>query len=430
MSVAIKIENLYKEYRLGVIGHGTLYRDLQSWMAKLSGKEDPNTKLGFNSKDLDKGKILALKNVNLEINSGQVLGVIGANGAGKSTLLKIISRVTAPTRGRIKIKGRVASLLEVGTGFHPELTGIENIYLNGAINGMNKKEVLKKMDEIVNFAGVEKFLDTPVKRYSTGMYIRLGFSVAAHLVTDILLVDEVLAVGDVAFQRKALGKMQEVSENEGRTVFFVSHNMASISALCDRTLLFKKGELVEDGETNSIINLYLNQHVQTSPTVKKAVLENLKEEKLFVRTKLFEIDKICISGENESPKLDFNSNEEINVTIWFRCLKEVSNFRLGILVDLGKGEHILSSYFTDEDKMIHHTKLKTGEYVWKCKIPPNLFGKNQYYFTVSMLEQGVHHLTFKNIFLLNVNFVGYNNITHCIDAISPIKKKFNWEQII
>jgi len=258
MYTNVKIENLYKEYQLGVIGHGTLYRDMQSWWAKIKGKEDPNTIIGHSEKNLNLNeKILALRNINLEIQTGETLGIIGANGAGKSTLLKILSRVTAPSKGKIKVKGRIASLLEVGTGFHPELTGRENIYLNGAINGMNKEEVSSKLEEIVDFAGVELFLDTPVKRYSSGMHVRLGFAVAAHLEQEILVVDEVLAVGDFAFQKKAISKMEDVSKGSGRTVIFVSHNMNSIKKLCSRTVVLSKGEVVADGETDDSINKYL-----------------------------------------------------------------------------------------------------------------------------------------------------------------------------
>ena len=255
--IVIKIENLYKEYRLGVIGHGTLYRDLQSWWATARGKEDPNSLIGHSSNGQAKDHILALKDINLEVKEGEVLGIIGANAAGKSTLLKILSRVTAPTKGTIKIKGRVVSLLEVGTGFHSELTGRENIYLNGTINGMDKNEVTKKLDEIAEFAGVEQFLDTPVKRYSSGMFVRLGFAVAAHLDPDILVVDEVLAVGDEAFQKKAIGKMHEVSEEEGRTVLFVSHNMQSISSLCNNAILLNKGSIIIKDDSQSVINEYL-----------------------------------------------------------------------------------------------------------------------------------------------------------------------------
>ena len=259
MSIVIKIENLYKEYRLGIIGHGTLYRDLQSWWAKARGKPDPNSLLGMANPNQGKDRILALNKIDLEVNDGEVLGIIGANGAGKSTLLKILSKVTAPTRGTIKYKGRVSSLLEVGTGFHTELTGRENIFLNGAINGMNKKEVSRKLDEIVDFAGVDKYLDTPVKRYSSGMHVRLGFAVAAHLDPDILVVDEVLAVGDAEFQKKAIGKMKDVSRDEGRTVLFVSHNMYAIRNLCHRVILLDNGRITFDSTPELTINHYLNE---------------------------------------------------------------------------------------------------------------------------------------------------------------------------
>jgi lipopolysaccharide transport system ATP-binding protein len=257
-STVIKIENLHKEYRLGLIGHGTIYRDLQSWWAKSRGREDPNSIIGLENGQGAKGRILALSDINFEVGVGEVLGIIGANGAGKSTLLKILSRITAPTKGTIKVKGRLASLLEVGTGFHPELTGRENIFLNGAINGMNRGEVSKRLDEIVDFAGVDQFLDTPVKRYSSGMYVRLGFAVAAHLDPEILVVDEVLAVGDAGFQKKAVGKMKEVSENQGRTVLFVSHNMTSIRNLCTRAVLLAAGTCRNDGPVEDVINSYLS----------------------------------------------------------------------------------------------------------------------------------------------------------------------------
>jgi len=257
MSIRIRVEHLYKEYRLGTIGHGTLYRDVQSWWATVRGREDPNTLIGHTGTGHARDQVLALNDINLEIQAGEVLGIIGANGAGKSTLLKILSRVTAPTSGTIKVKGNIASLLEVGTGFHKELTGRENIYLNGAINGMDQKEVSRKLDEIVEFAGVEQFIDTPVKRYSSGMFVRLGFAVAAHLDPDIMVVDEVLAVGDASFQKKAIGKMQEVSKGEGRTVLFVSHNMDSIKRLCSRGILLKHGTISNVGSADEIVSNYL-----------------------------------------------------------------------------------------------------------------------------------------------------------------------------
>jgi len=265
----LKIENLYKEYILGVIGHGTLYRDLQSWWAKLRGGEDPNSMIGNFGRSGKRDRILALNNISLDVKEGEVLGIIGSNGAGKSTFLKILSRVTAPTKGKIKVRGRIASLLEVGTGFHSELTGRENIYLNGAINGMNKHAVDKKLDEIVEFSGVELFLDTPVKRYSSGMYVRLGFAIAAHIDPEILVVDEVLAVGDASFQKKAIGKMQDVSKDEGRTVLFVSHNLESIKSLCTRSILLKNGKIIKRGTSEDVVNFYLENSVveETGPEI-------------------------------------------------------------------------------------------------------------------------------------------------------------------
>ncbi|MBN4051252.1 ABC transporter ATP-binding protein [bacterium AH-315-M05] len=257
----IKVENLSKQYRLGLVGTGTLSDDLNRWWAKVRGKEDPFLKVGEVNVQDEKGigeYVWALKDINFEVKQGEVLGIIGKNGAGKSTLLKILSRVTGPTTGSAKVKGRIASLLEVGTGFHPELTGRENIFLNGAILGMTKSEIKSKFDEIVEFSGVERYIDTPVKRFSSGMHVRLGFAVAAHLDPEILIIDEVLAVGDAEFQKKCLGKMKNVS-TEGRTVLFVSHNMRAIQSLCTKTILLQDGEMVKLGPTEKIINLYFEQ---------------------------------------------------------------------------------------------------------------------------------------------------------------------------
>lgn len=246
MSIAIKVENLSKAYQIGQFGSGTISRDLERWFVmKLMGKEDPFLKLGETNDRASKGKsdiVWSLKDINLEIEQGDAVGIIGKNGAGKSTLLKLLSRVTSPTSGSIKLKGRVASLLEVGTGFHPELTGRENIYLNGSILGMRKREIDGKIDEIIDFSGIERYIDTPVKRYSSGMYVRLAFAVAAHLENEILVVDEVLAVGDAEFQKKCLGKMGDVSKGEGRTVLFVSHNLGAIKELCQHALVIKNGQ--------------------------------------------------------------------------------------------------------------------------------------------------------------------------------------------
>ncbi len=259
----IKVENISKEYRLGVISHGTLYRDLQSWSAKMLGRDDPNAKIASSTRQHQNKSFKALDDINFDVKRGEVLGIIGRNGAGKSTLLKIISRVTAPSSGVIKIKGRVASLLEIGTGFHPELTGRENVYLNGAIMGMDKAEISRKFNEIVDFSGVEQFIDTPVKRYSSGMYVRLAFAVAAHLEPEILVIDEVLAVGDAEFQKKCLGKMDDVAK-EGRTVLFVSHNMAAIRNLCSRSILIEHGALEKTGSPDQVIFQYLKKNLSAS----------------------------------------------------------------------------------------------------------------------------------------------------------------------
>lgn len=258
-AIVIRAQQLSKHYRLGVINHGTLYRDLQSWWAKVRGNPDPNGALGrawSHSHSRVEGDLFrALEDVSFEVRRGEILGVIGGNGAGKSTLLKVLSRITAPTGGWIGLSGRVASLLEVGTGFHPELTGRENIYLNGAILGMSRREISLKFDEIVDFAELTQFIDTPVKRYSSGMYVRLAFSVAAHLESEILLVDEVLAVGDVSFQRKCLGKMEDIGSS-GRTILFVSHNMATIENLCTKALVLKDGRVDFHGEVKEGIQHY------------------------------------------------------------------------------------------------------------------------------------------------------------------------------
>ena len=257
MPTAIKFENISKQYRLGLVSTQTLSHDLNRWFkTSIMGKEDPYLKIGDvndRTKKAESDYVWALKDIDFEVQQGDVLGIIGKNGAGKSTLLKILSKVTAPTTGTIKAAGRIASLLEVGTGFHPEMTGRENIYMNGAIMGMSKSEITRKLDEIVNFSGCERYIDTPAKRYSSGMTVRLGFAIAAHLDPEILVVDEVLAVGDAEFQKKAIGKMQDVSKGEGRTVLFVSHNMGAVSRLCKTGLLIKNGAISNYGVINSVI---------------------------------------------------------------------------------------------------------------------------------------------------------------------------------
>lgn len=316
----IKVENLTKEYRLGVINHGTLRQDLQSWWARLRGLEDPNSLLTAANHMVTDQHFLALDDVSFEVAQGEILGIIGRNGAGKSTLLKILSRITAPTSGRVKLKGRLASLLEVGTGFHPELTGRENVYLNGAVLGMSREEVRRKFDEIVAFSEVEKFIDTPVKRFSSGMYVRLAFAVAAHLEPEILVVDEVLAVGDAQFQKKCLGKMEDVGR-EGRTVLFVSHNMSMVSTLCAQAILLDGGKVVADGDISTVVNFYLKQilngssakyegqeHIQGKPYLKQAVILNQDGDSTYMVTSG---DKITIVFDVANAKRGLSLNFSI-----------------------------------------------------------------------------------------------------------------------
>lgn len=294
MSISvIKVENLSKQYRLGNVGLGSLSHDLNRWWYNVRGKEDPYLKIGEENDRSKKGLseyVWALKDINFEVKQGEVLGIIGRNGAGKSTLLKILSRTTTPTTGQVKIKGRVASLLEVGTGFHPELTGRENIFLNGAILGMSKQEIKSKFDEIVDFSGVERYIDTPVKRYSSGMYVRLAFAVAAHLDPEILIIDEVLAVGDAEFQKKALGKMKDVSIGEGRTVLFVSHNMQALNSLTNMSILLKNGIINSYDRTDKIIEEYLKSNNLSKST-------KYKKEIDFITPKIISA-KVITSLEN------------------------------------------------------------------------------------------------------------------------------------
>ena len=319
--VAIKIENLSKYYRLGQINNGTLYKDIQSWIALKCGKDDPNSKL-FDSHDGSKDGFWALKDLSFEIKKGDRVGIIGRNGAGKSTLLKIISEITTPTTGDIYIKGKIASLLEVGTGFNPEMTGRENIYLNGAILGMTKKEIASKIDKIIEFSEIEKYIDTPVKRYSSGMYVRLAFAVAAYLDSDILIADEVLAVGDASFQKKALGKMNELSSGAGRTVLFVSHNLSAVRQLCNKGIVLDKGEVLFNGDIEDAITTYGISGKNYLEV--KYCFENFKriEGSGFILGKICKIISIDIINKT-SPQ--YTNNEKIVFNISLHVFNNIDN---------------------------------------------------------------------------------------------------------
>jgi lipopolysaccharide transport system ATP-binding protein len=317
----LKVENIYKQYELGQVSTGTMAHDFNRWLHKIRGKEDPYLKITEkNTRDEQGGSkfVWALDDINFDVNQGDVVGIIGRNGAGKSTLLKILSKVTSPTKGNIKIKGRIASLLEVGTGFHPDLSGRENIFLNGAILGMTKKEIHAKFDEIVAFSGVDKYIDTPVKRYSSGMYVRLAFSVAAHLEPEILIVDEVLAVGDAEFQRKCLGKMKEVSQ-QGRTVIFVSHNLVAVKSLCTKGIVMDQGKLVFSGSADEAVESYMNANAsKVKPsTVFSSPDDAIGNEFIKIKSITVQPEKLFIT---DAIQLDFsfwNFTDELKFNVSF-----------------------------------------------------------------------------------------------------------------
>jgi len=382
MSRAIKVENLSKAYQLGDFGTGTISRDLERFWARLRGKEDPFLKIGEVNDRTIKGEsdvVWSLNDINFEVEQGDAVGIIGRNGAGKSTLLKILSRVTSPTTGSIKLRGRIASLLEVGTGFHPELSGRENIYLNGAILGMRKAEIKQKFDEIVSFSGVERYIDTPVKRYSSGMYVRLAFAVAAHLESEILIVDEVLAVGDAEFQKKCLGKMGQVSMNEGRTVLFVSHNMAAVKTLCNRGIVLANGQLIYDNKQLEAVNFYQTNNNTRSTFEHQGDLssapgnENIRVLKFVIRP--LTGDSIAISTGVSFEMIFFNQKTGINLDATFELKNsdEIPVFHNGVLIS------------TDNDS-------KTGFYTVKCTIPPNLLNAGNYSFKLIFGENQRYQL--------------------------------------
>lgn len=371
----IKVENISKAYQLGQIGTGTLSQDLHRWYARIRGKEDPFLKIGETNNQKTKSKsniVWSLKDINFEIEQGDAVGIIGRNGAGKSTLLKILSRITAPTTGRITGKGRIASLLEVGTGFHPELSGRENIFLNGAILGMRKKEIQRKLEEIVDFAGIERYIDTPVKKYSSGMYVRLAFAVAAHLESEILIVDEVLAVGDLEFQKKCLGKMNDVSKGEGRTVLFVSHNMGSIKELCTKAILLDNGQIVNFSDSKSVISQYINLNSNIS------VGKNNFEGTLV---KAISFKEIRINNNAKLGK-EILPYEDINITVDFDCLEKQKRFRTSLSLFFD-GVRI----FTLHDLNSPET-TDIGKYCSSFFIPGNLLRSGQYLISIGGHDGG------------------------------------------
>lgn len=401
----IQVTDLGKQYRLGQVGTTSIGDDLKRWWYKMKGMDDPFLKIGEENDRTKKGNseyVWALKDISFSVNQGDVLGIVGKNGAGKSTLLKILSRTTSPTVGEYKIKGRVASLLEVGTGFHPDLTGRENVFLNGAILGMTKAEIKKNFDEILNFSGVERYIDTPVKRYSSGMYVRLAFAVAAHLNPEILIVDEVLAVGDQEFQDKCLGKMRSVSES-GRTILFVSHNLLAVKQLCTSGIYLKNGKLVKTGTTRDIVEEYLNddKQLKSDGTIPADFYREFSTGEAFFR-------KIVLTDMNDNPLTRFAFNQPFKVKLRLESLKQIKNGTININITTSLGEPIVFSVDSKNSKYLSRT-FDEGVYeieaIFNFKLLPN-----NYKVTI-----GIHHFSdgitidwLENIYQFKIDKVSYN----------------------
>lgn len=420
MSISISVENLSKQYRLGVIGNRTLYEDINRWWARVRGKPDPLEKIGeVDHGNRTDGLLWALRDVSFQLEQGEVLGVIGRNGAGKSTLLKILSKVTGPTSGQVKMRGRIASLLEVGTGFHPELTGRENVYLNGAILGMSRNEIGRKFDEIIAFSEVEKFVDTPVKRYSSGMYVRLAFAVAAHLDPEIMVIDEVLAVGDAAFQRKCLGKLSE-NAGEGRTVLFVSHNMAAINRLCTRAILLDRGQMVADGLAAEITAKYLSGAAEEDGT--RSWNEN--EAPGTEEVRLMGISLYDNTGVSKSV---FDVDEEINIRLTYRVGVPHTKFRCSLVFST-QGVAAFSSV-----EPIETERSEVGLYFSVVKVPSHLLSESEHSISVSAFTSAgakKHYVSLRNA----INFQVYDSMTspsargdYTQNLAGVMRPKLNWE---
>jgi len=411
-NIVISVEHLSKQYDLGVVGTGSLTRDFERWWAQVRGKPDPYSIIGHEGHQKKREEsILALDDVSFQVQQGETLGIIGKNGAGKSTLLKILSRVTAPTRGVVKVKGRIGSLLEVGTGFHPELTGRENVYLNGAILGMKKAEVDRKFDEIIAFSGVEKFIDTPVKRYSSGMYVRLAFAVAAHLDPEILIVDEVLAVGDAEFQKKCLGKMGDVA-GEGRTILFVSHNMGSVNELCEKSILLSQGKIVKSGPSPKIIENYLQSNISFN----KKVINTDRFERNFVGP--YEIKSVWLENVDGEETYLFRHYDDI--VFCMRISSEAKPVVVGVSVkDLYNQPLIFLSNINDR------TLLETDhdESVIRVKFCRNLLRGGEYSVTFSLnTENNVHCDLWRNVIGFQINDTDLGQYL----SLSPVKSEGVW----
>jgi lipopolysaccharide transport system ATP-binding protein len=396
----IKVENISKLYRLGQVGTGSIFHDVNRWWHGVRGKEDPYMRVGEENDRTKKGEgdyVWALKDINFEVAQGEVLGIIGRNGAGKSTLLKILSRTTAPTTGSIKVKGRIASLLEVGTGFHPELSGRDNIFMNGTILGMTRTEIKSKFDEIVEFAGVARYLDTPVKRYSSGMYVRLAFAVAAHLESEILIVDEVLAVGDAEFQKKCLGKMKDVSEKQGRTVLFVSHNIDSVVKLSKKIIVLNRGKISSLNGTGNTSMEYLRgaYEMRAFYEYKFKYLDKLVIEKIWVEN----------SGGNTAHQIDVTEDFYLNMA--YEVLSPDLKIFHGINVYNELGAHVFSNHDLDPGYRVNHRECR--KYVTRCRIPANFLNEGIFLISFAIMDSS----TFEPLILVEekITIMIFDNIS-------------------
>lgn len=409
--LALKAENISKQYRLGQVGTGTISHDLNRFWHRVRGKEDPYLKIGEANDRSTKGEseyVWSLRDINFEIEQGDAVGVIGRNGAGKSTLLKLLSKVTKPTTGKIFTNGRIASLLEVGTGFHPEMTGRENVYLNGAILGMTRKEINRKFDEIVAFSGVERYIDTPVKRYSSGMYVRLAFAVAAHLESEILIVDEVLAVGDAEFQKKCLGKMGDVSKGEGRTVLFVSHNMTAVSQLCKNGIYLKNGQLINKGGIKDITEIYLKDSEKGSALYQ--VADEKSSETYFT--------KIVVQDSSDKIKSSFDYDDEIIIGFTLKNLQ----------YKVGKNIFVTIQDINQNRVFSAETPIILGKDTYQLVIEPRFLSAGSYNITAFIhIPQLIRYDDVQNVCHFDVVDTGSKFVIHGGYHHGVVYGKFEWK---
>jgi lipopolysaccharide transport system ATP-binding protein len=421
--IVIHVEGLSKVYRLGITGTGALYQDLNKWWARLTRQEDPYEVLhhangGIRHKS--SGEFKALDNVSFEIKQGEVLGIIGKNGAGKSTLLKILSRVTTPSQGKIMVRGRLASLLEVGTGFHPELTGRENIFLNGAILGMTRHEIRSKFDEIVDFSGIEKFIDTPVKRYSSGMYVRLAFAIAAHLDPEILIIDEVLAVGDAEFQKKCLGKMHDVSSREGRTILFVSHNMSAVTSLCTSCVYLKGGKIHMTGKPETVVGEYMNTENISLKSVQYHENSRPGDE-------IAKLHSARLIDEHHNDLEVAYIHRKIGIEFHYEVLKSGYRPVPNIHIHTGKGEYAFIGCESSDNKF-----FETGPHKSIMWIPENILNEGKYIIGVALSTMNPLHVHFyepEALVLDTIEDKTLRNMDYNQDIPGVLRPMVQWETI-